>query len=47
MEGVVGAASHPADLVVDLSQIGQLKQEKRSAAQRSRQESDLNFTFRG
>lgn len=47
VEGVVGAASHPADLVVDLSQIGQLKQEKRSAAQRSRQETDLNFTFRG
>lgn len=47
MEGVVGAASHPADLVVDLGQIGQLEQEGRSAAQKSRQELELKVTFGG
>lgn len=46
MEGVVGAAGHPADLVVDLGQIGQLKQEKRSTAQRSPHMRCLDHTFR-
>lgn len=45
MEGVVGAASHPTDLVVDLGQIGQLEQEGRSAAQKSRQELERKVTF--
>lgn len=46
VEGVVGAASHPANLVMDFRQVGQLKQEKWLTAQRSPHTSYFNHTFR-